>query len=156
VALLVIENMLRPPTVLMAQSPEARRDSLDASAYIWSVLKEHTLAREQGQPSPRRIEQVMVLTPEPVTAGALSLYAATEDVPLRAAGFYYVKSVDDLVARLGEFDFAIATNSISYQLYGPRLGDSFLAVMDSRTDFKPIATYSRIVGGIVKVYEHVR
>jgi hypothetical protein len=155
VALLVNQNMLQSPTVLMTFSPEARKDSLEASDYIWSVLKSHALAREEGQQS-RRVEQVMVLTPEPVTGGALSLYAATEGVPLRAYGFYYARSVDDLVSRLAEFDFVIATNSIRSQLFGPRLGDALLAVLNDRTDFKLIATYSRIVGGTVKVYEHIR
>jgi hypothetical protein len=155
-ALLIVQNVLQTPTVLMVRSPEGRKDSLEASAYIWSVLRYHALAREQGRQPRGHIETVMVLAPEPVTAGALSLYAATEDVPLRAAPLYYARSVDDLVARLPEFDFAVVTNSISDSLSGPRLGDAFLAVMDSRTDFRPIATYSRLTGGIVKVYEHIR
>jgi hypothetical protein len=156
VALLVVQNMIEAPKVLMTYSPEGRRESLEASTYIWSELKKRTLAREEHQPSLGRMAQVMVLTPEPVTAGALSLYAATEDVPLRAFGFYYARSVNDLLSRLAEFDFVVVTNSIPSQLYGPRLGDIFLAEMNSRMDFKNIATYSRILGGTVKVYERAR
>jgi hypothetical protein len=95
----------------------------------------------------------MVLSPEPVTAGALSLLAVTQDVPLRAYGTYYARTIDELVLQIKNFDYAVVTNSVQSQLYGPRLGDAFMKVMDDRQDFKPIASYSRLVGGTVRVYE---
>jgi hypothetical protein len=153
VALLVATNAIYHPVVLMAYAPDAHKDVVDATAQIWPLLRDHVLSHERNEPN-GRIYNVMVLSPEPVTAGALSLYAATEDIPLRAYGFYYARTLDELVQQLKTMDFVVVTNSIPYQLYGPRLGDALMETMDLRADFMLILSYPRAVGGIVKVYEH--
>jgi hypothetical protein len=123
---------------------------VDATAQIWPLLKDHVVGREGEEPN-YRLRNVMVLWPEPVTADALSLYVATEDIPLRAHEFYHARTLDELIQQLKDTDFAVVTNSIPHQLYGPRLGDALMAAMDQRADFKLILSYPRVVGGIVKV-----
>jgi len=152
IALLVRANALDHPVVLMTTSPEMRTDMLEATARIWSVLKDHVVSREKELAIPKTYS-VMVLSPAPVSAGNLSLLAVTQDVPLRAHGAYYVRTIDDLVLQIKNFDYAVVTNSVQSHLYGPRLGDAFMKVMDDRQDFKPITSYSRLVGGTVRVYE---
>jgi hypothetical protein len=152
IALLVRANALRHPVVLVWASPEIRTDRMEATEQIWSVLKDHVVSREKELAIPK-IYNVMVLSPEPVSAGTLSLLAVTQDVPLRAYGTYYARAIDELVLQIENFDYAVVTNSIQHPLYGPRLGDVFMKVMDDRQDFKRITSYSRLVGGTVKVYE---
>jgi hypothetical protein len=152
IGLLVRANALHYPTVLMSQAPQMRKDLAEATAQIWSTLKDHVVSREKEQATPK-IYNVMVLSPEPVTAGALSLLAVTEDVPLRAYGTYYARTLDELVLQIKNYDYAVVASSVQSQLYGPRLGDAFIKVMGERQDFKLISSYSRLVGGVVKVYE---
>ena len=152
IALLVGANAFHHPVLLFMTSPEMRKDLLEATAQIWSVLKDHVVSREAKLATPKTYN-VMVLSPEPVAANTLSLLAVTQDVPLRANGSYYISTIDELVLQIKNFDYAVVSNSQSHNLYGPRLGDAFMKVMDDRQDFKRIASYSRLVGGTVKVYE---
>jgi hypothetical protein len=126
---------------------------MEATAQIWSVLKDHVASRGK-ELATQKTYNVMVLSPEPVADATLSLLAVTEDVPLRAHGTYYVRTIDELVLQVKNFDYAVVTNSDqSHNLYGPRMGDAFMKVMDDRQDFKRIMSYSRLVGGTVNVYE---
>jgi hypothetical protein len=152
IALLVRANAFDHPTVLMTLPEETRKDTLEATARIWSVLKDRVASRERELATPKTYN-VMVLTPEPITAGTLSLLAVTQDVPLRAYGTYYARTIDELVSQIKNYDYAVVTSSVQSQLYGPRLGDDFMKVMDDRQDFKLISSYSRLVGGTVRVYE---
>jgi hypothetical protein len=152
IGLLVRANALDHPVVLMSTSPEMRKDMLEATAQIWSVLKDHVVSREKELAIPKTYN-VMVLSPTPVCAGNLSLLAVTQDVPLRAQGAYYAKTIDDLVLQIKNSDYAVVTSSVQSHLYGPRLGDAFMKVMDDSQDFKLITSYSQLVGGTVRVYE---
>jgi hypothetical protein len=154
IALLVRANALHHPVVFVLwASPEVQTDTTKAAAQVWSVLKDHVVSREKELATPKTYN-VMVLSPEPVTDDTLSLLAVTQDVPLRAYGAYYAKTIDELVLQIKNFDYAVVTNSIQQPLPGPRLSDVFVKVMDDRPDFKLITSYSRLVGGTVKVYEH--
>jgi hypothetical protein len=152
IGLLVRANALDHPVVLLSTSPEMRKDMLEATAQIWSVLKDHVVSRERELAIPKTYN-VMVLSPAPVSAGNLSLLAVTQDVPLRAQAAYYAKTIDDLVLQIKNCDYAVVTSSVESHLYGPRLGDAFMKVMDDSQDFKPITSYSQLVGGTVRVYE---
>ena len=152
---LIYANLIDHPTGLMEAAPDRRQDLADGTARIWSVLKENTLAAQQAHKQ-TGISRVMVLTPEPITAGWISLYSVIENVPLRGVGLYYARSLEDLHVELKRVDYVVAGNSIKYQLYGPRLGDDFMAEMNARDDFHLIGSYSRITGEIVNIYERVR
>jgi len=153
IALLVGANALHHPVLLFMTPPEMRKDLMEATAQIWSVLKDHVASRGKELATPKTYN-VMVLSPEPVADATLSLLAVSQDVPLQAHGTYYVRTIDELVLQIKNVDYAVVTNSDpSHNLYGPRLGDAFMKVMDDRQDFKRIMSYSRLVGGTVKVYE---
>jgi hypothetical protein len=150
--LLVVTNVLHPPLILV-YTPEFRKDMQEGSSRIWGSVREQVLEWKAGH-SGRDVQNAIVLSPEPITAGALSLYAAIEDVPLRAHGLYYARTLEELTRRLDETDYVVVTDLITMksQLRGPRLGEALIREMDSRTDFKCILMYLRPAGGTVKVY----
>ena len=121
---LLYANLIDHPTGLMEPTDARRQDLTEGTAKIWAMLKEHVLAARQAQPRDGA-SIVMVLAPEPITGGWISLYGVIENVPLRGAGAYYAATLDDANVILKSADYVVAGNSLQYQLYGPASATRF-------------------------------
>ena len=152
--LVIKANLIDHPTGLMEPSAAQRQDMADGTARIWGILKEHALAAHQAHPE-TDIESVIVLAPEPITAGWISLYGEIENVPVRGIGAYYAASLDQLNTLLPNAAYVVAGSSIQHQLFGPRLGDAFTAELNQRDDFQLIGSYQRLSGEPVNLYERL-
>ena len=149
---LVQTEMIKRPPGLMEETPLQRRDANNASTQILGVLEAYSqsLANQGKLP-----EDVLVVAPEPITAGLVTLAGAKANLPLRGIGGYYARSAEELLRMASKAKFTVVGGSFDYPLFGPRFGSALITMLDQTPGFKLIGSYNSLTrDGLVRIYVH--